>query len=120
MSKTKSEQNSPPRKVQVLHGGGAEEASSVPPESKGSRQSAKLLLVFWLSVLGIAALLLIFGERYHGNVFGPKAMMQKAETLAALRVSLLKSVESEQRAVMADTDEASRAYAEESRKASKS
>ena len=35
-----------------------------------------------------------------------------------MRVSLLKSVESEKRAVMADTDEASLAYAEESRQAS--
>ena len=45
-------------------------------------------------------------------------MMQKLETLAALRLDLLKSVESEKRAVMADTDEASRAYAEESKQAS--
>ena len=118
MSKTVSEENSKSRKVQTLHGGVEGGDSSVPLDSKRSRLSAKLLLVFWLSVLGLAALLLIFGERYHGNVFGPKAMMQKSDTLAALRVSLLKSVESEQRAVMADTDEASRAFAEESRKAS--
>ena len=121
MSKIPSEKNSLSLKVQRLHGGGGElMAPSEPHHSKGIRHSAKPLLVFWFGVLGLAALLLIFGERFHGLVFGPKAVMQKAETLAALRIDLLKSIESEKRAVMADTDEASLRFAEESRLASDS
>jgi hypothetical protein len=49
---------------------------------------------------------------------GPGALIEKLEAVAALRANMLKSAEAEKRAVMAETDEASTSYAEESRQAS--
>jgi hypothetical protein len=47
----------------------------------------------------------------------PLLLSQKLEVLSRMRVDLLKSVEAEKSAVMADTDEASQAYALQARKA---
>jgi len=47
----------------------------------------------------------------------PQVMAQKLETLSNLRINFLKSVEAEKLAVMAETDEASHAFANESRRA---
>jgi hypothetical protein len=47
----------------------------------------------------------------------PQVMAQKLETLSALRIDFLKSVEAEKLAVMAETDEASLAFADESKRA---
>ena len=44
-------------------------------------------------------------------------MAQKLETLSALRINFLKSIEAEKLAVMAETDEASLAFADESKRA---
>ena len=91
----------------------------------GSGQKGSHRLMRWFpgswpvwSVSGLLVLLLVLGILYRGTSLAPLAITQKLETLAALRVNLIKSVESEKRAVMADTDEASIAYAEESRQAS--
>jgi hypothetical protein len=100
-----------------------DELAGSPPESPIRMQQvpfSKRLLRLWPIWGGIALAfcLLVWSIRYHGAAFGPIAIAHKLETLAALRVSLLRSVESEQRAVMADTDEASHAFAQESRQAS--
>jgi hypothetical protein len=47
----------------------------------------------------------------------PQIMAQKLETLSAIRIHFLKSIEAEKLAVMAETDEASQAFADESRRA---
>ena len=47
----------------------------------------------------------------------PQVMAQKLETLSALRINFLKSIEAEKLAVMAETDEASLAFADESKRA---
>jgi hypothetical protein len=47
----------------------------------------------------------------------PRVMAQKLETLSALRINFLKSIEAEKLAVMAETDEASLAFADESKRA---
>ena len=104
----------------------ADPASGDPnPAEPGSGQKGSHRLMRWFpgswpvwSVSGLLVLLLVLGILYQGTSLAPLAITQKLETLAALRVNLIKSVESEKRAVMADTDEASIAYAEESRQAS--
>ncbi len=75
---------------------------------------------FWLlmAVLALVAALLFMGVRYRDVTVGmeivPKVMARKAAVLSALRVNMIKSVDSEKSAVMADTDEASIAFAEKS------
>ena len=112
---------SDPQKVRALHDGltdSTPDAAADRFDDRRSGASARRLSRLWpLWIgLGLLAVLLVWGLHYRGAALGPTAVMRKLETLAALRVSLLKSVESEKRAVMADTDEASRAYADESRK----
>jgi predicted metal-dependent hydrolase len=48
---------------------------------------------------------------------GPQVLAQKLQTLSALRINFLKSIEAEKLAVMAETDEASIAFADESKRA---
>ncbi len=90
--------------------------SNPPPSGRRSRSVAILFGAFWIAVIVLSALL-IFIQPGHRAV-GPGALIEKLEALAALRSDMLKSAEAEKRAVMADTDEASVAYAEESRQAS--
>ena len=111
------------RKAEVRHLHESDvDGNSMPLRSPSQRVSnspikrLSRLWPYWIG-LGLAAILFFLGIRYQGAVLAPSAMMQKLETLAALRLDLLKSVESEKRAVMADTDEASRVYAEESKQA---
>jgi hypothetical protein len=47
----------------------------------------------------------------------PRLLSKKLEVLARMRIDLLKAVEAEKSAVMADTDEASRAFAQQAQKA---
>jgi hypothetical protein len=106
-------------KVQVLHSAPASDREPTAVRLTHERPMSRLLRFWPLWVgIGLLAVLLVWGVRYHGGVLGPTAVTRKLETVSALRVSLLKSVESEKRAVMADTDEASLEYAEESRRAS--
>jgi hypothetical protein len=75
---------------------------------------------FWLLmvVLALVAALLFMGVRYRDATVGmeivPKVMARKTAVLSALRINMIKSVDSEKSAVMADTDEASIAFAEKS------
>lgn len=75
---------------------------------------------FWLlmAVLALVAALLFIGVRYRDATVGmeivPKVMARKAAVLSAIRITMIKSVDAEKSAVMADTDGASRAFAEES------
>jgi hypothetical protein len=75
---------------------------------------------FWLllAVLVLVAALLFVGVRYRDVTVGmetvPKVMARKAAVLSAIRINMIKSVEAEKSAVMADSDEASTAFAEES------
>jgi hypothetical protein len=75
---------------------------------------------FWLliAVLALVAALLFIGVRSRDATVGmeivPKVMARKAAVLSALRINMIKSVDSEKSAVMADTDEASIAFAEKS------
>ena len=88
------------------------------PKSAFSRALGRRLV--W-AVLGLAAVLL-FVLMYQRSTSlelhnVPRVMAQKLETLSALRIHFLKSIEAEKLAVMAETDEASLALADESRKA---
>ena len=78
---------------------------------------------FWLlmAVLAFVAALIFLGGRYRDVTVGmeivPKVMARKAAALSAVRINMVKSVEAEKSAVMADTDEASVSFAEESLRA---
>lgn len=75
---------------------------------------------FWLlmAILALVAALLFMGVRYRDVTVGmeivPRVMARKAAVLSAIRFHMIKSVEAEKSAVMADTDGASAAFAEES------
>jgi hypothetical protein len=75
---------------------------------------------FWLlmAVLVLVAALLFVGVRYRDVTVGmeivPKVMARKAAVLSAIRINMIKSVDAEKSAVMADTDGVSAAFAEES------
>jgi hypothetical protein len=76
---------------------------------------------YW-GIFGLAAALFVFGL-YHGRppaeaLAAPRILAKKTELLSGLRINLLKSVEAEKRAVMAETDEISAEFAAESRRAS--
>lgn len=79
---------------------------------------------FWLviAILGLVAVLIFLGGRYRDVTVGmdivPKVMSRKAAALSGIRINLIKSVEAEKSAVMANTDEDSIRFAEESRRAS--
>ena len=74
---------------------------------------------FWLlmAILALVAALLFMGVRYRDVTVGmeivPKVMARKATVLSAIRVHMIQSVGAEKSAVMADTDGASAAFAEE-------
>jgi hypothetical protein len=79
---------------------------------------------FWLliAILTLVAVLIFLGGRYRDVTVGmdivPKIMSRKAAALSAIRIHIIKSVEAEKNAVMANTDEDSIRFAEESRRAS--
>jgi len=74
-----------------------------------------------MAILGLVAALIFLGDRYRDVTVGmeivPKVMARKAAALSAMRINMVKSAEAEKRAVMADTDEASVSFAEESLRA---
>lgn len=76
---------------------------------------------FWLliAILGLVAALIYLGGRYRDVTVGmdivPKVMSRKAAALSGIRINMIKSVEAEKSAVMANTDEQSIRFADESR-----
>jgi hypothetical protein len=73
------------------------------------------------AAIGLTAILLLV-LMYHRSTSlelqnAPRVMAQKLETLSALRINFLKSIEAEKLAVMAETDEVSLAFADESKQA---
>jgi hypothetical protein len=79
--------------------------------------------LFWLlvTISALVTALIFLGGRYRDVTVGmeivPKVMARKAAALSAIRINMVKSVEAEKSAVMADTDEASVSFAEESLRA---
>ena len=76
--------------------------------------------LLWAAI-GLAAILFLI-LMYHRNTLlefqnVPQVMAQKLETLSTLRINFHKSIEAEKLAVMAETDEASLAFADESKRA---
>jgi hypothetical protein len=76
---------------------------------------------FLIAAFGLIGALLFIGVHdtgYRAGVDGiPRMMARKMEAASALRIALLKSVEAEKSSVMADTDEDSIRFAEESQRA---
>jgi hypothetical protein len=74
-----------------------------------------------MAILALVAALIYLGNRYRDVTVGmeivPKVMSRKAAALSAMKMSIVKSVEAEKSAVMANTDEDSIRFAEESRRA---
>lgn len=72
-----------------------------------------------MMVLVLLSLLIVLGIKYQANL-GIRdmvgIMIEKQEILSRMRINLLKSVEAEKSAVMAETDQSSQAYADESRR----
>lgn len=77
-------------------------------------------LLLLLAGLVLVAVLVWIGIKYESNFRLADVLRiraKKTEVLSKMRADLLKSVEAEKNAVMADTDEASRAFADQSRQA---
>lgn len=79
---------------------------------------------FWLliAILSLVAALIFLGGRYRDVTVGmdivPKVMSRKTAAVSAIKINMIKSVEAEKSAVMANSDEDSIRFAEESRHAS--
>jgi len=96
------------------------EAATAHSRPKLGRARALAFRPLWVA-MGLAAILLLI-LMYHRSTSlelqnAPRVMAQKLETLSALRINFLKSIEAEKLAVMAETDEASLAFADESKRA---
>ena len=96
------------------------EAPSLPSLPQTGRARTLGFRPLWAAI-GLVVILLGF-LMYHRNTLlelrnAPRVMAQKLETLSDLRINFLKSIGAEKLAVMAETDEASLAYADESRRA---
>jgi hypothetical protein len=96
------------------------EAATAPLRPKSWLARALGFRPLW-AVLGFTAVLLLVLIYYRNTPLEfqnvPQVLTQKLETLSALRIYLLKSIEAEKLAVMAETDEASIAFADESKRA---
>jgi hypothetical protein len=75
-----------------------------------------------LGTLAVLGLLILVAVQFHGSSFRLEDvignMMKKDEVVSEMKINLLKSVEAEKSAVLADTDEESQTFAEESIQAS--
>ena len=96
------------------------EAATAPSRPKPVLARALASRLLW-AAMGLAAIS-FFILMYHRSTAlefqnAPRVMAQKLETLSALRINFLKSIEAEKLAVMAETDEASLAFAGESKRA---
>jgi hypothetical protein len=96
------------------------EAATVPLRPKSGLARALSFRPLW-AVLCIAAVLLLVLMYYRNTPLEfqnvPQVLAQKLQTLSALRINFSKSIEAEKLAVMAETDEASIAFADESKRA---
>jgi hypothetical protein len=115
-----------PQRAQDTQAGGVpedtewKETATAPSRPKSVFARAFGFRLLWVA-LGLTAILLLI-LMYHWSTplelqDVPRVMAQKLETLSTLRIHFLKSIEAEKLAVMAETDEASLALADESRKA---
>jgi hypothetical protein len=89
-------------------------------ENNRRLSSRKTGLWFLLAGLVLVSVLLWVGVQYRNNFYLADVLnirAKKAEVLSRMRANLLKSVEAEKNAVMADTDESSLAFADQSRQA---
>jgi len=96
------------------------EAATAPTRPTSGLARALAFRLLWAAMGSVAILLLIL--MYHRSTSlelqnTPRVMAQKLETLSALRINFLKSIEAEKLAVMAETDETSLAFADESKRA---
>jgi Four helix bundle sensory module for signal transduction len=96
------------------------EAATAPSRPKSGLTRALGFRPLWAALI-LAAVLLLILIYYRSTPLEiqnvPQMMAQKLETLSTLRINFLKSIEAEKLAVMAETDEASLAYADESKRA---
>jgi hypothetical protein len=96
------------------------EAAMAPSRPKSGLTRALGSRLLW-AAMGLAVILLLILIYYRSTPLEiqniPRLMAQKLETLSTLRINFLKSIEAEKLAVMAETDEASFAYANESKRA---
>ncbi|MDO8944163.1 MAG: MCP four helix bundle domain-containing protein, partial [Desulfobacterales bacterium] len=96
------------------------EAATAPSRPKSGLARALGFRPLW-AALCIAAVLLLVLIYYRNTPLEfqnvPQVLAQKLQTLSALRINFLKSIEAEKLAVMAETDEASIAFADESKRA---
>jgi hypothetical protein len=99
------------------------EAATAPSRPKSGLTGALGFRPLWAALI-LAAVLLLILIYYRSTPLEiqnvPQMMAQKLETLSTLRINFLKSIEAEKLAVMAETDEASFAYADESKRAADS
>jgi hypothetical protein len=96
------------------------EAATAHSQLKHGLARALAFRPLWAAMGLVAILLLVL--MYHRSTSlelqnAPRVMAQKLETLSALRINFLKSIEAEKLAVMAETDEVSLAFADESKQA---
>jgi hypothetical protein len=91
-----------------------------PMGTKGRFLFGRTGLLLLLAGLVLVALLVWIGINYESNFRLADVLRiraKKTEVISSMRANLLKSVEAEKNAVMADTDEASLAFADQSRQA---
>jgi len=81
----------------------------------GRTTTSLLVLAALVLVLALIAIIFKGGGPDLRDIVGN--IVKKTELLSTMRINLLKSVETEKSAVMADTDEASRDFADQSRRA---
>jgi len=93
-------------------------ASSRPKMGRARVLGSRLLWAATGSVAILFLILIYYRNTPVGFQNAPHLMAQKLETLSTLRIHFLKSIEAEKLAVMAETDEESVAYADESKRAS--
>lgn len=95
------------------------EAAAAPSRPQTGLARTLGLRTLW-AALGLSAVLLLILLYYRSTPLEfqnvPHVLAQKLETLSALRINFLKSIEAEKLAVMAETDEASLAFADESKR----
>jgi len=96
------------------------EAAKAPSRPKAGLARPLAFRPLWAALI-LAAVLLLILIYYRSTSLEiqnvPRVMAQKLETLSSLRINFLKSIEAEKLAVMAETDEASLAFADESKRA---
>ncbi len=89
------------------------------PKTGRARTLGFRLLWAALGVAAVSLLVLMYHRSTSLELLNmPLVMAQKLETLSDLRINFLRSIKAEKLSVMAETDEASLAFADESKRAS--